>query len=167
MASSRLRLQLESAGADGVATANLDDALAVRRSGFSLPILMYGSALPGGLDVLVANGLTPSVWSRDALEAISRLAAELDRTIAVHVKVDAGLGRLGVRLDEAAAFVADVLAAPGVHLEGTLHPPRVQRRRGRGVVDGGVWPRSRGSCARWRPSTASRSSSRRPPRAPS
>jgi alanine racemase len=111
-------LQLESAGADGVATANLDDALAVRRSGFSLPILMYGSALPGGLEVLVSNGLTPSVWSRDALAAISRLAAELDRPIAVHVKVDAGLGRLGVRLDEAAAFLADVLAAPGVHLEG-------------------------------------------------
>src|SRR4029077_7754966 len=75
-------LQLESAGADGVATANLDDALAVRRSGFSLPILMYGSALPGGLQVLVANDLTPSVWSRDALEAISRLATPPARSYA-------------------------------------------------------------------------------------
>src|SRR5262249_53649709 len=52
---------LESIGVDGIATANLDDALAVRRSGFALPILMYGSALPGGLGLLVANDLTPSI----------------------------------------------------------------------------------------------------------
>jgi alanine racemase len=111
-------LHLQSAGVDGLATANLDDALAVRRSGVSLPILMYGSALPGGIEALVANDLTPSIWTGDALAEVSRLAGELDRTIAVQVKVDAGFGRLGVRLDEAGAFVADVIAAAGVRLEG-------------------------------------------------
>jgi alanine racemase len=111
-------LHLQSAGVDGLGTANLDDALAARRSGVSLPILMYGSALPGGLEVLVANDLTPSVWSQEALLAVSRLAGETGRAIAVHVKVDAGFGRIGVRLDEAKAFVADVVAAPGVRLEG-------------------------------------------------
>jgi len=109
---------LESIGVDGIATANLDDALAVRRSGFALPILMYGSALPGGLGLLVANDLTPSIWTRDALDEVTQLAGELDRTIAVHVKVDAGLGRLGVRLDEARAFSSQVTAAPGVLLAG-------------------------------------------------
>jgi alanine racemase len=109
---------LQSIGVDGLATANLDDALAARRAGVTRPILMYGSALPGGLEVLLANGLTPSVWSREALLEVSRLAGELGRTIAVHVKVDAGLGRLGVRLDEAAAFAAEVVAAAGVRLEG-------------------------------------------------
>jgi alanine racemase len=111
-------LHLQSVGVDGLATANLDDALAARRSGVSLPILMYGSALPAGLELLVANDLTPSIWSRGALLEISRLASELGRTIAVHVKVDAGFGRIGVRLDEAAAFAGDVVGAPGVQLEG-------------------------------------------------
>jgi alanine racemase len=111
-------LHLQAAGVDGLATANLEDALLVRRAGVTIPIVMYGSALPGGLELLVANDLTPSVWTADALAAITRLAAEAGRTIAVHVKVDAGLGRIGVRLDEAAAFMRDVVAAPGVRLEG-------------------------------------------------
>jgi alanine racemase len=111
-------LHLQSAGVDGLATANLEDALLVRRAGVTLPIVMYGSALPGGLEVLVANDLTPSVWTPDALAAVARLAAQQTRTIAVHVKVDAGLGRIGVRLDEAAAFIREVVAAPEVRLEG-------------------------------------------------
>jgi len=109
---------LESLGVDGLATANLDDALAARRSGASIPILMYGSALPAGLEVLLAHDLTPSVWTRDALRALSSLAGRSGRTIALHVKVDAGLGRLGVRLDEAASLVRAVVATPAVRLEG-------------------------------------------------
>jgi alanine racemase len=128
---------LESIGVDGIATANLDDALAVRRSGLSLPILMYGSALPGGLALLVANDLTPSIWTPVALGETTRLAAELDRTIAIHVKVDAGLGRLGVRLDEARAFIAEVMAAPGVHLEG------IYTHLAFGKADGAAWSRRR------------------------
>jgi alanine racemase len=111
-------LHLQSAGVDGLATANLDDALSARRAGVSLPILMYGSALPGGLEVLIANDLTPSVWTREALAAVSALALQSGRALAVHVKVDGGLGRLGVRMDEAAAFFRDVVAAPGVLPEG-------------------------------------------------
>ena len=111
-------LHLQSAGVDGLATANLDDALMARRAGVSIPILIYGSALPGGLELLLAHDLTPSIWTQDALDAVSRLAAERGRTIAVHVKVDAGFGRIGVRLDAAAAFARAVIAAPGVQLEG-------------------------------------------------
>jgi alanine racemase len=111
-------LHLQSLGVDGLATANLDDAIAARRAGVTVPILLYGSALPAGLGPLLDHRLTPSVWSSDALDAVVALAAARGRTIAVHVKVDAGLGRLGVRLDEAAAFARAVLAAPGVTLEG-------------------------------------------------
>ncbi len=74
--------------------------------------------MPGGLEVLVEHDLTPSIWTLDALTALSQLAADAGRTLALHVKVDAGFGRIGVRLDEAAAFVRDVVAAPGVLLEG-------------------------------------------------
>jgi alanine racemase len=111
-------LHLQSAGVDGLATANLDDALLARRAGVSIPILLYGSALPGGLEVLVEHDLTPSVWTRDALQAVSHLAEESNRALAVHVKVDAGFGRVGVRLDEAAAFVRELVATRGVLLEG-------------------------------------------------
>jgi alanine racemase len=114
----QVALHLQSLGVDGLATANLDDAIAARHAGVTVPILLYGSALPAGLGSLLDHDLTPSVWSHDALDALVALAAARGRTIAAHVKVDAGLGRLGVRLDEAAALARAVLAAPGVTLEG-------------------------------------------------
>jgi alanine racemase len=111
-------LHLQSLGVDGLATANLDDAVIARRAGVSIPILIYGSALPGGYEVLLSHGLTPSIWTGDALRAVAALAEARGSRIAVQVKVDAGFGRLGVRLDEAAAFVREVVAAPGLLLEG-------------------------------------------------
>jgi alanine racemase len=109
---------LESLGVEGLATANFDDAVAARGAGVKLPIIMYGSQLPSGVSQLVENGLTPSAYSREMLQALAVHARALGRRIPVHVKVDAGLGRLGVRLDETAAFAREVMASPGLHLEG-------------------------------------------------
>src|SRR4051794_39824793 len=93
---------LERLGVDGLATANVDDAVAARRGGVTLPILLYGAQLPGGNRYLLEHGLTPSVYDRVGLRAIAA-AGSPTRPINVHVKVDAGMGRLGVRLDECAA----------------------------------------------------------------
>jgi len=109
---------LQSLGVDGLATANLDDALAARRAGVTIPVLMYGSALPDGLELLVEHDLPPSAWTQEALRALADVARRTGRAIPLHVKVDAGYGRLGVRLDEAAAFARAVVATPGVRLEG-------------------------------------------------
>jgi alanine racemase len=105
-------------GVEGLATANIDDAMAVRRAGVSIPILMYGSHLNEGLGLLLDYGLTPTVYSKESLQALAALAGTVGRRVGVHVKVDAGLGRLGVRLDETAEFVRCTLAHPKLHLEG-------------------------------------------------
>ena len=109
---------LEQTGVDGLATANIDDAIQIRKAGINLPILMYGGQLPGGNATLLAHDLTPSVYSDEGLTALAALAERHDHKISVHVKVDAGLGRLGVRLDETAAFVRRLLSLPGLELEG-------------------------------------------------
>jgi alanine racemase len=109
---------LESLGVDGLATANVDDAVAIRRAGASLPILLYGAQLPSGNRYLLEHNLTPTVYSPESLRSISDLAADSGRVVNVHIKVDAGMGRLGVRIDEALAFAREVLAAPHVRLEG-------------------------------------------------
>ena len=72
------------------------------------------------------------------------------KPIKVHVKVEAGMGRLGVRIDECAAFVRDVLATPGLHLEGMYtHIPfsndageAWSRRRSRHSPKSFAWSRS-------------------------
>jgi alanine racemase len=109
---------LETLGVDGLATANVDDAIAIRRAGATLPILLYGAQLPTGNRYLLEHNLTPTVYSTASLRSISGLAVGSDRTVSVHIKVDAGMGRLGVRLDEASAFAREVMRAPNVRLEG-------------------------------------------------
>jgi alanine racemase len=109
---------LEMLGVDGLATANVDDAIAIRRAGATLPILLYGAQLPAGNRYLLEHDLTPTVFSDVSLQAISGLAAGAGRVVNVHIKVDAGMGRLGVRLDESVAFAREVMRTPNVRLEG-------------------------------------------------
>src|SRR5258705_3003043 len=111
-------MHLESLGVDGLETANVDDAIAVRRAGGTLPILLYGAQLASVNQFGLQHDLNPTVYSRDSLQSISGLATDAGRVVNVHIKVDAGMGRLGVRLDEAAAFARAVIGAPNVRLEG-------------------------------------------------
>ncbi|MEY2553508.1 MAG: alanine racemase [Ilumatobacteraceae bacterium] len=108
---------LQRLGVDGLATANVDDAIAARRAGVTLPILLYGAQLPSGNLFLHQHGLTPTVYDHLGLQAVAALGSATN-PVRIHVKVDAGMGRLGVRIDECAAFVGEVMATPGVHLEG-------------------------------------------------
>ncbi len=111
-------LHLASLGVDGLATANVDDAIAIREAGATLPILLYGAQLPSGNRYLLQHDLTPTVYSIDSLQSISALATDSQRIVNVHIKVDAGMSRLGVRLDETVAFAREVAHAPNVRLEG-------------------------------------------------
>ena len=114
-------------GVDGLATANVDDAVCARRAGVTLPILLYGAQLPGGNALAGrarphAHRLRP----RRRCRPLPQLASA-SRPIRVHVKVDAGMGRLGVRLDECAAFVARRARHTGRAARGDLHAHPVLR----------------------------------------
>ena len=111
-------LHLQKLGVEGLATANFDDAVAARRAGVTIPILLYGAQLPSGHVDVLDQGLTPSVYDRESLQVLAQLGSRRANPVPVHIKVDAGLGRLGVRLDEAAAFAREVLQQPGLLLEG-------------------------------------------------
>lgn len=111
-------LHLERLGVDGLATANLDDALALRDAGATLPILMYGSQLPEGAGVLLEHGLTPTIYSAEGVQAVAAAAEGRDDPVDVHVKVDCGLGRLGVRPADAPALVREVRSHARLRLEG-------------------------------------------------
>jgi alanine racemase len=109
-------LHLERLRVDALATANVTEALALRRAGARLPILMYASQLPAGIGYLLEHDLTPNIADRAGLEAAA--AAGGGAPVAVHVEVDCGFGRLGVRFDEATDFIRAVLTEPRLKLEG-------------------------------------------------
>ncbi|MCB9566374.1 MAG: alanine racemase [Myxococcales bacterium] len=89
------------AGAWGLAVSLVEEGVALRQGGITAPVLVLGGAHPGSEDVIVHRGLTPVVWAREHLQ---RLAAAVRRSgahpVAVHLKVDTGMSRLGLLADE-------------------------------------------------------------------
>jgi alanine racemase len=106
---------LEKLGVNALATANFDDAVAVRKSGVRIPIVMFAGNLPSGLGALLDYDLTPTVCDLDTAKIVSKLAT---RRVNVHVKVDAGLGRLGVKLRDARSFIRAIAQLPGINVQG-------------------------------------------------
>ena len=106
---------LEKLGVNALATANFDDAVSLRKSGVKIPIIMFASNLPGGVKTLLRYELTPSVCDLETARVLSEVAT---RRVNVHVKVDAGLGRLGVKLRNARNLIQSIAQLPRINLEG-------------------------------------------------
>lgn len=107
--------RLAEAGCYALATGDVAEAVAMRGAGVRTPILIFGSFLPRDVPHLLAYDLIPTVYNMDVAEAVSRAA----RTPSpIYVKVDCGLGRLGVALDDAAAFVRRIAGLPNVNVAG-------------------------------------------------
>ena len=102
-------------GVDYFATASFEDAAKVRAAGITTPIVMFGGNLPAGVDEHLRLDLIPSVYVMETVERISNAVTEPTR---VFVKVDTGLGRLGVPIDEAEAFIRQVREVPRIVIEG-------------------------------------------------
>jgi alanine racemase len=105
----------EHLGAFALFTGNIAEAIAVRAAGVRIPVIMFGAYLPQDVRFLVAQSLIPTIYDREFAAAAS--AAAFTPT-EVYIKVDAGLGRLGVPITEAAEFVRWVSGLPRLSIGG-------------------------------------------------
>ena len=101
-----------------LATGSFEDALAIRNAGVELPIMMFGGALPEAAPLLLAHDLMPTVYDRDGARAASDAGRAAGRSVPVYVKVDAGLGRLGVPLPDALEYLRELERLPSLRVEG-------------------------------------------------
>jgi alanine racemase len=112
---------LESLGVHSLATGSLAEALAIRAVGVRLPILLFASSVPTQLPKLTAAGFVPTVTS---LEAAQLLSAAAVQEVPIYIKVDAGLGRLGIPMADALEIVTRIHALPHLRLDGLYtHTP--------------------------------------------
>ena len=86
-------------GADCLGVARIDEGLHLRRAGITAPILIMGYTPPKHSEAIVAHHLTQTVYTFEAAEALSEASARLQMKATVHIKVDTGMGRLGLLPD--------------------------------------------------------------------
>ncbi|RTR28489.1 alanine racemase [Robertmurraya yapensis] len=84
------------AGASSLAVAFLDEALALRQKGIDAPILVLGATRADHVNVAAKNNITLTVFQEEWIREIGALM-EKDVTISVHLKLDTGMGRIGIR----------------------------------------------------------------------
>lgn len=109
-----------SAGADCLAVAFLDEALELRAAGISAPILVLGYTPPRAVEEAVKNDVTLTVCSGEVVEALGRLAARKGRSVDVHVKVDTGMGRLGLLEEDVDSFLSLFARFPHLRIGGVF-----------------------------------------------
>jgi alanine racemase len=113
------------AGAAGLCVALVAEALLLRHAGLTAPILLLSEQPPDHAAAIVEHRLTPTVYTAtgvDALAAAADAAAPAGRPdpVGVHVKVDTGMQRVGVRLAELAGLLDRIADAPQLRLAGVF-----------------------------------------------
>ena len=108
---------LDGEGLSAFMTGSFDEACRLRAEDLDTPVVMFAGALPTGMGDLVGAGLVPTVVDRASADAAAS-AAPPGEAVPVYVKVNAGLGRLGVPLEAAESFLDELAAMPGLEVRG-------------------------------------------------
>ena len=111
---------LVAAGYDRLCVAHASEAAALLDSGVEAAFIVLSAILPAEAETAVAYALEPSVCTAEMAQALSQAAAAAGRDVAVHIKVDTGMGRIGVRVDAAADFLAFCQSLPHVRVRGLM-----------------------------------------------
>ncbi len=105
-------------GARCLAVALADEGVELRQHGITAPVLLLSECGSDAVDTALAYGLTPTLYSLEAIEACAASARAAGRPVAVHVKVDTGMHRVGADPVALLAIAAAVAREPMLHLEG-------------------------------------------------
>lgn len=105
-------------GADVLAVATVDEALELRAAFLTAPILILGLIPAFAVDETVAHDITLTVADLSLAQKISDAAVRQNRTAKVHMKLETGMGRIGVSMADAADLAEAITQLPNVELEG-------------------------------------------------
>lgn len=111
---------LESAGADWFGVALPEEGIALRQGGITRPILCLGGFWEGQEESIIVHRLTPVVFRLDHLAALNREANKANHNVDYHLKVDTGMGRLGVQCSELEGFLNGATQFENLRLDGIM-----------------------------------------------
>ena len=109
--------------------ADVEEGMALIQEGIKATFIVLSEALPEHCPALVAHGFEPTISTLRMAEALACEAKKVGKCIAVHVKVDTGMGRLGIPPDEVQKFLDQCRAFPWLHIRGIMsHFPRADEK---------------------------------------
>lgn len=106
-------------GTDVLGVANLAEAADVRATGKGWPILMLGACHgKGEFRTLCQDKISATLSSAEEAAELAEVAKELRQSVRVHLKIDTGMGRLGVHPEQADSLASNIFQKPQLRLEG-------------------------------------------------
>ena len=103
----------------GFATATLDEAVLLRKSGIRKPILVLGCIFPDQFEEMLEHEIRMTVYQEEQMQELSDLAVQLDRQAYFHVKLETGMSRLGFApTDDSVEAIRRIIDLPHMKAEG-------------------------------------------------
>jgi alanine racemase len=112
--------RLAAEGAEWFGVATPEEGFGLRRAGIAQPVLSFGGFWEGQAAECLGQGIVPVLYRLDMAEALDTSARAAGVVADAHVKVDTGMGRLGVRYEGAAEFAGRLLEFKNLRVDGLM-----------------------------------------------
>jgi alanine racemase len=106
------------AGVDWLGVALVEEGIRLRKAGLAAPIFVLGYLPPQGMAAIFQYHLTPGILDLTTLELLEDEARRQRRKLGVHLKVDTGMGRLGISTEAGLALARRIMSSTHLELEG-------------------------------------------------
>ena len=127
---------LRAAGARYFGVAEVEEGMRLRRAGIDGCIVVTLGPFQRSLEEIIGFDLQPVVFDRQGLDEMSKLAVKRQKAVAVHLKVDVGMGRLGIMPAGVRSLAEEIAKLPGLKLAGLMsHFPSADREEQSGTDD--------------------------------
>lgn len=111
---------LEAGGIDFLGVATCEEGTELRQASISTPIIVLGGAFEGQGAAILDHDLIPVVYNLESAQALSKSAVTGGRKIKIHIKIDTGMGRLGIMPSQVRPFFEQLVKLKGLEIHGIL-----------------------------------------------
>ena len=108
------------AGASYLGVSFVDEGIELREAGIVAPILVLGCTPSEDVKSALEHDLTLTIFAEENLQVVSKIACQRNQNAKIHVKVDTGMGRIGLPPDKAVSFIQHASKMRGIQVEGVF-----------------------------------------------
>jgi alanine racemase len=112
--------KLAAEGVNWFAVATPEEGVQLRQAGIAQPILSLGGFWNGQEEICIRQLITPVVYRLDMIESLDKVARERGMLADVHVKIDTGMGRIGVRYDGVGQIIRGLKRCKNILIDGLM-----------------------------------------------